>query len=384
MVGPMGVKLADGSEAPCKTYVGEKGCPMAEVLERPNQDNIDLAPLSWLVERWCKHSWDGEVRLETPQGRELTLACWHRMPYLTSEQMAIVLEDLPPRHVKGRSGKAAGQRVAAAGVVLGPRAAAAHLPGVDPPSGGPIPGGVVTTSSPQAPPPPQPTTCTVLDRSLQRERIKKGLEHMRDGLAKRDWQHTLKRYEGLPDSYYLMTEANGPDGVRGHPIVSAAGRWHWQARRFLVTAGGLWGPIGRSPVDGGSHTCLRLTAGGAGTWTVSRINSASSSSRWPSAARPCLQDLRATPWGHNSRSTPEARRNEVRSAGRLSLQFLARMLVIHVLLGRAWLLEQPIGSGLLTARPLHAVGLHTKVHKTKLHQCMYGASLDGAPARKRH
>ena len=67
----------------------------------------------------------------------------------------------------------------------------------------------MTTSSPQAPPPP-PTTCTVLDRSLQRERIKKGLEHMRNGLAKRDWQNMLTRYEGLPDSYDLMAEAKGP------------------------------------------------------------------------------------------------------------------------------------------------------------------------------
>ena len=37
-----GVKLADGSEATCRTIVGTNGCPMAEALARPSQGNIDL------------------------------------------------------------------------------------------------------------------------------------------------------------------------------------------------------------------------------------------------------------------------------------------------------------------------------------------------------
>ena len=47
------------------------------------------------------------------------------MPYLTREQVTTLFEDLPPAYVRGRSGKRAGQRVAAAAVDLGPRACAA-------------------------------------------------------------------------------------------------------------------------------------------------------------------------------------------------------------------------------------------------------------------
>ena len=96
----MGLKLADGSITSCRTCVGPKECPTAEVEWREDQDNIDLMPLSWLIERGCTQGWGSTAQLETPDGQQLQLAMWHRMPYLTSEQVATVMAALPPSHVK--------------------------------------------------------------------------------------------------------------------------------------------------------------------------------------------------------------------------------------------------------------------------------------------
>ena len=101
---------------------------MAEVLAQPGQDNIDIMPLSWLIERGCTHCWGDEAWLKTPTGRKLSVDCWHRMPYLTAEQKQQVFDDLPAPHVRGRSGRSAGRRVAATGIFLGPRGCAVRLP----------------------------------------------------------------------------------------------------------------------------------------------------------------------------------------------------------------------------------------------------------------
>ena len=69
---------------------------MTEVEWREESDNIDLMPLSWLVERGCTQEWGDEVQLETPAGQKLTLATWHRLPYLASEQVGSVMACLAP------------------------------------------------------------------------------------------------------------------------------------------------------------------------------------------------------------------------------------------------------------------------------------------------
>ena len=139
---------------------------MAEVLAHPDRENIDLLPLSWLVERWCKMSWEDGVQLETPRGRRLNLACWHRMPYLAPDQVRKVFDDLPTASVRGRSGAKAGDNVAAAAVSLRPHACAARCPPPTP------------VMSPEA-----------LDTSWQRERLKECLSHLRDSFSKREWQN---------------------------------------------------------------------------------------------------------------------------------------------------------------------------------------------------
>ena len=93
------LRLADGSTAPCRTRSGPKGIPQALVEKKPGQENIDLAPMYWLIERWCQIQWS-------------------ELPYLTEKQFDKVVEDLPASSVPGRSGKPAGVKVASTCIVL--------------------------------------------------------------------------------------------------------------------------------------------------------------------------------------------------------------------------------------------------------------------------
>ena len=121
------LRLADGSSAPCKTCIGPKGIPQALVERRSGQDNIDLVPMFWLVERGCSVLWEQGVTLVTPKERRLTLACWNELPYLTKKQLEQTLSDLPPQEMPGRSGRTAGARVCSARIVFGPCACTALL-----------------------------------------------------------------------------------------------------------------------------------------------------------------------------------------------------------------------------------------------------------------
>ena len=82
--------------------------------------NIDLMPLSWLIERGCTQTWEPTVQLTTPTGQQLPVATWRGLPYLTSEQVATVMASLPSSRVKGRSGQPAGRRIRATEAVLAP------------------------------------------------------------------------------------------------------------------------------------------------------------------------------------------------------------------------------------------------------------------------
>ena len=88
--------------------MGPKGIPQALVLEKEDQENIDLLPMYWLIERWCSVQWGEEVVLTTPKKKTLILKCWNKLPYLTKEQLEQTLADLPDQAVPGRSGKVAG------------------------------------------------------------------------------------------------------------------------------------------------------------------------------------------------------------------------------------------------------------------------------------
>ena len=143
--------LADGANRACKTVVGPKGVPQAWVKKKDG-NKIDLLPMHWLIERWCKVSWDTQVQLTSPKGRTMHLACWEGMPFLSALQVRQVFEDLPEANVPGRSGKPAGARVCSASITLPMHDCAA----------------TVKTSSPSTLPEPQHTGVRETRASLRR------------------------------------------------------------------------------------------------------------------------------------------------------------------------------------------------------------------------
>ena len=131
------------------------------------------------------------MKLETPNGQKLTLGIWRHMPYLTADQVATVMAALPPPQSRGRSGKPAGDRVAAAGVVLGPRACAARATQIaasasEPPSTQHCPGeesGREAGASLSRSGDPLLTPAQ-LQKRLAREALNHQLDHVRPGVSK--------------------------------------------------------------------------------------------------------------------------------------------------------------------------------------------------------
>ena len=91
---------------------------MAVVPSRETQteSEIDLLPMSWLVERGCSVLCDDTWVITTPKQRAITMAFYEEMPYPTAKQIQLVLDDLPEAIRNGRSGEAAYTSVLAAQV----------------------------------------------------------------------------------------------------------------------------------------------------------------------------------------------------------------------------------------------------------------------------
>ena len=191
------LRLADGSTAPCRTRSGPKGIPQALVEKKPGQENIDLAPMYWLIERWCQVQWSEQVTLTTPKGRVLTLDGWNELLYLIEKQFDKVLEDLPASSVPGRSGKPAGMKVASTCIVLRPLACAARTRVVD------------------TKPPPEtldslslrPRVSGDSEACVQvggRQQIWKALQHIHDDIETNSMEKRDKKCAAMPDVYYFL------------------------------------------------------------------------------------------------------------------------------------------------------------------------------------
>ena len=120
------LQLADGTSTSCRTETGVKGIPKAFLVKSDLREQIDLLPLSWLLDRWCSVDWGNNNTFTTAAGRPLQVHWWSGFPYLTSEQIKVVIEDLPEADVKGRSGLSVGRPITAAAVKFNLRACAAR------------------------------------------------------------------------------------------------------------------------------------------------------------------------------------------------------------------------------------------------------------------
>ena len=93
-----------------------------------------------------------------------------------------------------------------------------------------------------------------------------------------------------------------------------------------------------------------------------------------------------TPWGSNARQWTYEERTSQRNSESLTLQFLAVAFFIQMLMGRAWVLEQPAGSDLIRASAMSTVIGNEDLGSTYsflFDQCMLGAHSEGVPTEKR-
>ena len=100
--GNQSLKLASG-ECKCEVSEGKKGVPQAKVVYIDGKENIDLLPLGWLWSRGCNYGWGTEgPTLHTPHGNPIPVQMWGRLPYITSEAVVKLFDDLPETNEPGR------------------------------------------------------------------------------------------------------------------------------------------------------------------------------------------------------------------------------------------------------------------------------------------
>ena len=68
-------------------------------------DNIDIFPEGFLFERWCNISRGDDHSIQTPKGRVFRIQMWGIMPYISTSDLARVLDDLPDESQLGRNGE---------------------------------------------------------------------------------------------------------------------------------------------------------------------------------------------------------------------------------------------------------------------------------------
>ena len=68
-----------------------------------------LFPEGFLWERGCKIERGDVLAVYSPKGRMFKVKMWGSMPYITKDELAQLISDLPAHQLKGRSGQAAAE-----------------------------------------------------------------------------------------------------------------------------------------------------------------------------------------------------------------------------------------------------------------------------------
>ena len=422
------LRLADGSSTPCRTCIGLKGIPQALLEKRQGQENIDLVPTSWLIDRWCDVQWNDKVVLITPRQQKLILDCWHGLPYLTAEQLKQTLGDLPEPGVPGRSGKAAGARVASASIVLGPCACAVRFQ-VAPEPGTPRPGDEkipITTSRPDHEPPqgqrfhqladpgappvpvrsepgyhtgPAPDASTADLGGLQgqssiaasglrderpqtKQAIRVRLKHLEEEIDKEKREKMVKKYQCMPDLYYDGESFVGPEELGEDTIMDNLGLvkgapvqlWEFMAGSGKLSATARAQNVSHlPPVDHRWGYHLGRFADQVKLLYVFLVY----------GCEVLFASPTCTPWGNNSRGWDKQKLRRDRAWEGLSLQFLTMLCLLQVVMGRSYIIENPKDSDMYTESPISLLQ-HESLpwHRRLLDQCQFGASMDGGLLRK--
>ena len=100
------LQLAHG-DCMCHKDVSDKGVPIVYVPWDPSKENIDLFPEGFLWDRGCSITRADDCLVRTPKGREFQVKMWHKMPYVSKDDLHQILSDLPAADLNGRSGQPA-------------------------------------------------------------------------------------------------------------------------------------------------------------------------------------------------------------------------------------------------------------------------------------
>ncbi len=410
------LRLADGSSTPCRTGLGPKGIPQAQVEARPDQENIDLLPMYWLIERWCQVQWNDKVSLTTPKNRTFVLKCWNKLPYLTKKQLEQTLEDLPEPTVPGRSGKAAGARVASAFIVLGPRTCTARVhnkkekrgakavhsppalgcPGI---VNGPAAASAATEESEETvasavdygPPAlgcsgivvdPEAESKSQDEKSRARRLTRDRLKHLAVEFDRDHREKMVTKYQCMPDIYYGDGPFIGPQELGKDDVMNNLGLtegspvqlWEFMAGSGKLSATAREKDISHlPPVDHrwGYH--------------VGRFSDQMQLlyALLVFGCEVLFASPNCTPWGNNSRGWEKKKLRRERASQGLSLQFLTVLCLLQVIMGRSYIVEGPKGSDMYTESPISLLQ-HESLpsEQTLLDQCAFGASMDEGLIRK--
>ena len=106
------LRLAHGN-CKCRKETGPKGVPRCIVPWDSKGDNIDLFPEGLLWERGCTIERGSRHCIRSPTGRVVDIKVWGHLPYITKDDLHVILSDLPEAEVPGRAGTMGGQPTAA-------------------------------------------------------------------------------------------------------------------------------------------------------------------------------------------------------------------------------------------------------------------------------
>ena len=99
---PHTLSLAHG-KCQCRRDTGRKGVPRCFVLWVDGGDSIDLFPEGFLLESGCSITKGASHSMQTPKGRSIKISLWGSLPYLSKDDLNIILNDLPDVAEPGRS-----------------------------------------------------------------------------------------------------------------------------------------------------------------------------------------------------------------------------------------------------------------------------------------
>ena len=294
----------------------------------------------------------------------MSVACWERMPYVTALQIRQIFEDLPEASVAGRNGEGSSGRVCGAHITLPIYASMVK---------------VVTPDDDEVLPEPQHT-----GQKKSKASLRKRLEFVED-MDTKEREKWVNRYKCMPDHYNDGGASTGPmdllDEMKmralGHEVGSKSTIWELCAGSGKLSAWARQKAIRHlPPVDYRWGYDMRMLLHQIPILFTQMVYGCDVLFASPNC----------TPWGANARIWPQKVRHARRHAERKTLQFLAVMCFLQVVMGRSYIVEKPQGSEIFSDRDCSSIAVlehcGVRMKTNKFDQCMHGAEIENQSIRK--